>query len=260
MTNQFPYISIVLKQFTPKPYLEALSARLFNFVLDFVTSLPKEKKNLILAVKGTLAVAVGDKEVATLLEWFEGKNEKLKDLELGADLEWNIVSLVNKSQGFDRSVKDAVFKKQFEKDQTDTRNQMSELIKGYNIPKEEREAAWNSYLDKDNKLSVRLMEYSMRGFNNPKRSEELKGFNQRWFTDVITAFGISKDFGKAFYNDLYPHREDIKEFIEELRVLKTKVPEGEHILARSINESIDDESRRLRAYACFEATAKLAKK
>jgi len=60
ITNQFQFLPVVLSAFTPKEFIGDLSSRVFQFVVKYVTSIPKDKQNLVLAVKGALAVASKD--------------------------------------------------------------------------------------------------------------------------------------------------------------------------------------------------------
>lgn len=70
----------------------------------------------------------------------------------------------------------------------------------------------------------------MQGFNNSKRQAELKTFNERWFEDTLKAFKVSRDLGKAFFTELFPHREDLEAFIKDLNSYVARVPTEEHTL------------------------------
>ena len=134
-----------------------------------------------LAVKARLTFVAQDKErVQILVDWYRGKYEPLKEVELGSLLEWRIVVLAHACEGIDPQVRDELFATQSAKDTSDEGTNYALTCQALKADAAQREELWQKYLVKDGPLSLRNLEYSWQGFNHELRQPEFLLYVDKW--------------------------------------------------------------------------------
>ncbi|KAL4494534.1 hypothetical protein ABPG72_004436 [Tetrahymena utriculariae] len=261
ITSQLQYLQGAFSSFTPEQYKLVLGERVFNFLLKYLLSIQPENKNRIIAVRDKLdGFARSDAHIAKLLAWYNGTDEDLKNIEVGLSVQWRIVSLVHKSRKYTREEKASLFKKQAERDPSDTSKNYEQKCRALDVNAEEREKLWNFYFSAENTLSVRNLEYSWSGFNSSFNHEELEPYFEKFFEKILHVYDNKpKEFANDFYQYLLPNTEDYAKLISRLENLLSNLNEKYVFLQRYIKESIDDCQRKQRTHNCFRSRAPLAK-
>ncbi|KRX11163.1 hypothetical protein PPERSA_10930 [Pseudocohnilembus persalinus] len=261
--SQFSFMTVALHSLTPKKFQEQLGDKLFNFTIKYLSEVDKNNTNKVVSIKKNLpSFAFSEDSLDQLVQWYNKKHSILNDFEIGLSAEWSIIKKIHQSPKFSLEEKNKYFDLQAEKDQSDTLKNMRAYCDAAIATPEQREQLYKQYTDPNSKeMSLRTKEYSIQGFNNRKRVEQLQGFYERWYNDLVPYAQNfqTRDHISAFFNGLLPITDDIQGLIDKL-VKKYDEVNNNHfeILRKSIQESIDDLRLKLRAHNCFYANAKLA--
>lgn len=175
-----------IRNFTPKSLRSFMSYRVFNSIYEALLNLKADEKNRIVLLRNWLIQTAEDPQhIQILLDWFDGKHEALKGIELGIKDRWGIVRAAFRSKDLSQQVKESYFEQVAKIDPSDVQKSMRKLCDGLAVTGESRRQLWQSYFDADIKESVHLMGDSMRGFNDESRLEELEQYHREFFDRLI---------------------------------------------------------------------------
>ncbi|KAL4510727.1 hypothetical protein ABPG72_004881 [Tetrahymena utriculariae] len=261
ITNQVENLTQLYSHYTPEKYKLPLGERVFNFLLKYLLSIPKDNKNRIICVRDSLdSFARTDAHITKLVNWFKGEDQDLKHIEIGLALSWRIVALAHKIKKYTREEKNDLYKIQKERDPSDTSQYYQHLCKALDLNPDERETLWKFYLSSSNKLSVKNLTYSWSGFNSTFNRADLIPYFDKFFSVIKNIIDTkSQEFASEFFFYLLPVTDDSQKLIQNIEQLLSNFDEDHPFFKVLIEEKLDDIQRQQKAHLCFKNTASLAK-
>jgi len=237
---------------------DILYPKLFDATLKLLSNTDPSKTNRIVVLRENL-IRYADVGAQTdvdnlkqLLDWFHGNHEQLKKVELLTNNKWAIVSKLYNYKKLDHAQKTELFKKVAEKDQSDTMKTMEKKCEAIVADPAKLKQLWESFLDEKSTESMKIQGAAMEGFNRSIHEEELAKYHQIFFDNILEVFKKkSRESGKEFYYSLFPNKDTLKEYLEKVKDLQTKLPSGEDWLLRILKESSDDLERRIKCTDCL---------
>jgi len=72
---------------------------------------------------------------------------------------------------------------------------------------------WESFFDEKTAESNHIMGAIMNGFNNNVNESDIEKYQEKFFDNVLKVFkDRTKDYGKEFYDNLFPNGEKLEEY------------------------------------------------
>ncbi|CAD8081253.1 unnamed protein product [Paramecium sonneborni] len=264
LNSQLVYLQAAIGTMTPRRFKKNLGKRVFVFLLEQlikVSKIPESENRLILLRNNLSLFAYDNSCIDDLLNWFQGQNQELQQIECTKDNKWAIVKLVHASKKYDNNpeLRQQLLQQMLQVDNSDAATRAQLKCQALIANEQERVVLWQKFIDPNNKESTKLIAESMGGFNNERRYSLVEPYQDKFFEVLIQIFQTkSNDFSKTFYDYLFPITDDLASLCNKLEKLRTSIPQDLITLKISVDKSLDSVRRQVKQFECFCLQAKLA--
>ena len=231
-----------------------LKPKLFECTLKVLLSTEKSNSNrIVLLVENLIGFAsFADKRnidnVAKIIDWFDGKDNDLKDFELDVTNKWSIISLIYRYSKLSKQQKSEYFNKVAEIDKSDRMKLAEKRCEAMVAEGEERKALFESYINPETKLSVQVISQSMVGYNSSSLTSQAD--TEAFFNNVLQIFKTrNTEFSLKFYSALFPHKEDFTQYVSKINRLIEEAS-GIEPLLKALQNSLDNIERKKKGILC----------
>ena len=185
VTESFDYSPRVLNDNVLRP-------KLFDLTLKMLQKTEKSNANRIVLLREKLIgfASFGEKKnidnISRLINWFEGRDSDLKDVNLEVKDKWTILNKIHLHPKISDSQKSDHFHRIADLDSSDRMKLAEQRCEAMRADESLRKRLFESYLDPDNKLSIKLLQQSMMGFNSSLKMTESD--EDAFFDNVLKIF------------------------------------------------------------------------
>jgi len=253
LNNIYTFIAGAVEFYTPSKTRGLFRYKLFDLTHKLLTQTdPSNANRVVLLREKLIEFADDDRHVETLLHWYHGKHEALKDIKLTPQNKWAIVLKANRYKKLTSEEKAALIEQMTKEDPSDQAKSAAKHVEGYQVQKDKRKDVFKS-LAKQGSDSVKLTGSFMKGFNHESLLEHNKDFHNEFFENILQVFKDNeKEYAREYYHSLYPNGDDLEFYVKKTEELVGKIdPVKDAWLTKILKTSINDTKRRLKTYETF---------
>eukprot|EP01016_Furgasonia_blochmanni_P002211 TRINITY_DN1087_c0_g1_i11.p1 TRINITY_DN1087_c0_g1~~TRINITY_DN1087_c0_g1_i11.p1 ORF type:complete len:245 (-),score=123.01 TRINITY_DN1087_c0_g1_i11:72-722(-) len=200
-----------------------------KLLVESASASPQDKNKVILLRNNLLTFVKSEDHIKVVADWYEGKNEQLKNVELGLQGKWSIITHICRSERLTRDEKLRYLERQCAEDTSDEARYNRKRCEAIFATDDERKALWAYFNDKDNKDSVHLIESSIQGFNDLVNVSRNEQYYQEFLRLVIPIFTTrNKEFANA-YIKLFPAHDRLDSILSDIQKLLAECPANQEL-------------------------------
>jgi len=262
LSNMLSYANEAIEKYTTTQWRNDLYRVMFDNILRLMIDpgLSQSGQNVLLKDMLIASAKHGDNYdyVKILIQWFNGENVSLKKIELNLKNKWAIVEKIYCYKELTPAEKEKYFDTVAVCDMTDTKVVMSKKFNVIIASKSERKALWKNILENNMNESLKKMTSMMSGFNLNLAhfADDAEEYHNEYFNNLLKVFKTQKkEYAKAFFRELFPKGEKLKDYDCMINKLIEETPKEEVWLLKMLKESSDNLQRRIKAYEACETFA-----
>mmetsp|Transcript_1557 Transcript_1557/g.1358 ORF Transcript_1557/g.1358 Transcript_1557/m.1358 type:complete len:906 (-) Transcript_1557:110-2827(-) len=252
------YIQASGKLLCPKILSEEyIMPMIFDAVKEAMKKVDKTKKSLVITLKENLIdFANASKDgnfdnVKELIDWFDGKNDYLKDVELDAKTRWSLVNLIFRYHKFTVVEKQKYFLRAADLDQSDQLKKNEMKCEAILASGKRRKELFKSFLDSENKTSLDLLREQWVGFN---QSAHFDHEDEVAFFDSLPTLidGDKHPRWIQFYVVFMMPKKDNLQYYHQrlLEIYDQGQKSSNQAFAKYVGQALDEVEKRKACFAC----------